>query len=68
MVTRVLLLLLIGMARLAIIWEAVTKPVTEAETADAEANITAALAKFERTASGIVIGRHRPSYLELGIG
>jgi len=65
--SRLFLLLLVLAARVAIVWEAVVKPVTSDEVETAEANVTAALAKFERTAAGVVIGRHRPSYLELGV-
>lgn len=48
-----------------IVWERLTAPVEPARvTID---NPTAALAQYRRTEGGVVIGRHRPEFVALGV-
>lgn len=46
-----------------IVWERLTEPVAPA--ALLVDNPTAALAQFPRNEAGVVVGRHRPSYIAL---
>lgn len=49
-----------------IVWERLTAPVEPIKWIG-ESNTTALLATFPRNASGVVVGRHRPEYVSLGV-